>query len=58
MMSLNALGLHRTGLIAGLVVALVLLALLRYFRAGWLVSVVVAVVALVAAAYGYNIIRG
>ena len=52
MMSLNAFGLHRLGLVAGVIIALIVLWLLRRFETGWLMTIIVVIIALVAGAYG------
>jgi len=57
MMGLNALGLHRTGLIAGVVIALIVLYLLRRFEAGWVMTIIVAILVLVAGAYGGSYVQ-
>ena len=49
---LHAFGLHRTGLIAGVVIALIVLYLMRRFETGWVATIIVAILALVAGAYG------
>ena len=51
-MSLHALGLHRVGLIAGVIIALIVLWLMRRFETGWVMTIIVAILALVAGAYG------
>jgi multisubunit Na+/H+ antiporter MnhE subunit len=56
-MGLHSLGLHGRGLLAGIVIALIVLYLLRRFETGWLATIIVAILALLAGAYGGSYIE-
>ena len=50
-MDLHAFGLHRSGLLIGAIAAIIVLYLMRRFETGWLATIVVAILALIAGAY-------